>query len=279
MMLKLVAIDMDDTLVRADKTFDQERFQEIYQGFQEKDIILVIASGNPYPRLNEYFSFMNHENLYLAADNGNYLVKGKKLLDENEISHSDLAQAVNFLEANGNFSIVFSDGEQTYSKGINPEYADYIISFNHHLNIISSMAEIRDKKIVKVAVHSDLELSDAKEIVNQLITRFPELDAVTSGGGWLDFYHVGGGKGSAIKKLQEKYQITKEETMVFGDSLNDASMVPHAKYAIAMGNGDQELKDIASHVIGTNEEQAVLEILEKLLKEDTLDFLKAYKKK
>ena len=107
--------------------------------------------------------------------------------------------------------------------------------------------------------------------------RFPNLTAVTSGGGWLDFYHRDGGKGSAIHALQEKYQITHKETMVFGDSLNDASMVQYANYSIVMGNGDEELKKISNYEIGTNEDQAVLEILELLLKERNLSFLNQYK--
>lgn len=276
-MIKLVAIDMDDTLLRKDKSFDKARFEKVYRSLQKEGIILAIASGNPYPRLQEYMSFMEYRDIYFASDNGNYLVKGEELLAENELKHEELIDVVAYLETIGTFSIVFSDGKKTYSKWINSEYTDYIQSFNRHLNIIPHLDELQEKKIVKVAVHSELKLNDAKELVNQLMIRFPNLTAVTSGGGWLDFYHRDGGKGSAIHTLQEKYQITHKETMVFGDSLNDASMVQYANYSIVMGNGDEELKEISNYEIGTNEDQAVLEILELFLKERNLSFLNQYK--
>lgn len=277
--MKLVAIDMDDTLLRTDKSFNRERFTQIYEEFQKREMILTIASGNSYPKLNEYFSYMQHENLYLAADNGNYLVKDGEVLYKNKIRHSDLTQAVNYLEELGTFSIVFSDGQRTYSKWINPENEDYVLSFNKNLTLIDSLDEIKDKEIVKVAVHSDLSLAESKNISDNLIINFENLDAVTSGGGWLDFYRLGGGKGSAIASLQEKYTIHKNQTMVFGDSLNDASMVQYAKYSIAMGNSDLALKEISNYKIGTNQEQAVLTLLEKYLKNNNLDFMRRYKTK
>lgn len=276
-ILKLVGIDMDETLLRTDKTFDQDRFENIYKEFQERGIVLTIASGNSYPKLNEYFSFMNHENLYLASDNGNYLVKGKELLYKNAIAFDDLKRAVKYLNRMDTPSIVFSDGKKTYSEWVNPENEDYVRSFNKNLEKISSIDEIKNKEIVKVAVHSDLPLDEAKKIANGLIENFENLDSVTSGGGWLDFYREGGGKGSAINYLQEKYQISPANTIVFGDSLNDASMVEHAKYSVAMENADVALKEISSYEIGNNNEQAVLDLLEKYLNTDSLSFMEKYK--
>lgn len=277
LIIELVGIDMDETLLRSDKSFDRERFKEIYKEFQKKGIVLVIATGNPYPKLNEYFSYMNHDQLYLASDNGNYLVKGKELLYKNSIDHDNLVKAVNYLEKMDTLSVVFSDGKKTYSKWVNPEYEEYVRSFNKNLEIIHSIEEIKDKAIVKVAVHSDLPLDEAKKLSVTLMEKFENLDSVTSGGGWLDFYRQGGGKGSAIADLQKKYQIQPENTIIFGDSLNDASMVEHAKYSVAMANGDQALKEITNYEIGSNNQQAVLDILENYLAKESIEFMNQYK--
>lgn len=268
---------MDETLLRTDKSFDEERFVEIYEEFKKRDMILAIASGNSYARLDAYFTYMNHDDLYFAADNGNYTVKRGEVLQKNVINSKDLLGAAKLLESLSDFTMVFSDGANVYSTWINPEYEEYVMSFNPNMKLIESLDEIKNKDILKVACHSPLPLDEAKDVSQKLIERFPELDAVTSGGGWMDFYHVGGGKGAAVKALQDKYGITRSETMVFGDSLNDASMAYHSKYSVVMSNGDAELKDIFSYEIGSNNEQAVFDILEEVLKTESTDFMEEYK--
>ena len=78
MELKLIGIDMDDTLLRENKTYDEERFKKVYEELKEQGITTVIASGNSYPRLDEYFSHMNHEDLYFAGIMETILLKKKK---------------------------------------------------------------------------------------------------------------------------------------------------------------------------------------------------------
>lgn len=268
---------MDETLLRADKSFDEERFFEIYEEFKKRNMILAIASGNNYDRLDAYFTYMNHDDLYFAADNGNYTVKRGEVIQKNIINYEELIGAADMLEDLSDFSLIFSDGANVYSTWVNPEYEEYIMFYNQNLQLIDSLDDIKNKDILKVACHSTLSLEEAKEVSVKLVERFPELDAVTSGGGWMDFYHIGGGKGSAIKVLQDRYDITQRQTMVFGDSLNDASMAYHAKYSVVMSNGDEELKNIFSYEIGNNNDQAVFDILEELLKTGTADFMEEYK--
>ena len=112
------------------------------------------------------------------------------------------------------------------------------------------------------------------QIINEL---FPELQAVTSGELWIDIYHKDGGKGSAIQYLQHKYGISSEESMAFGDSLNDETMLKAVEYSIAMGNADPDLVAFCQYQIGTNEEQAVLDVLEQLTSETNLAFMQQYK--
>lgn len=276
-IIKLVAIDMDETLLRTDKSFDKERFLEIYEEFKERDMILAIASGNNYARLDEYFTYINHDDLYFAADNGNYTVKRGEVIRKNIINSRDIFGAAELLGSLSDFTMTFSDGANVYSTWINPEYEEYIMSFNPNMKIIDSLDELKNKDILKVACHSPLSLDEAKAVSQQLSDRFPELDAVTSGGGWMDFYHIGGGKGAAVKALQDKYGITRNETMVFGDSLNDASMAYYAKYSVVVSNGDEELKNIYNYEIGSNNEQAVFDILEEVLKTESTDFMEKYK--
>ena len=61
------------------------------------------------------------------------------------------------------------------------------------------------------------------------------------------------------------YQIQFDECAAFGDQMNDYEMLQEVKYAYAMSNAVQPIKDIAYEVIGSNDEQAVLKKIEDIL--------------
>lgn len=278
MSVKLIAIDMDDTLLRTNKTYEEDRFRKIYDELRQKGVTLVIASGNSYPRLDEYFYHMNHDDLYFAADNGNFIVKKNNVLQRNVMNQSEIIEAAKLLEESGEFSSIYCDGINAYSTGINKEYEDYILSYYGNLKLVNSVDEIPMDEIVKIANHSPYSLEETKKIVELITEKFPSFDSVTSGGGWFDIFDINGGKGSAIQTFQKKYNVSPEETMVLGDSLNDASMTEHAKYSIAMSNADESLKRISNYEIGSNEEQAVIKMLEKYIDTGSLDFIEDYRK-
>lgn len=84
----------------------------------------------------------------------------------------------------------------------------------------------------------------------------------------IDFYDevqlVENSKGHAILMLEKLGMIDIKNTIVVGDSLNDISMFKIGAYSIAMGNGVEELKQIADYVTSPIEEDGFFEAFEKL---------------
>lgn len=72
---------------------------------------------------------------------------------------------------------------------------------------------------------------------------------------WLELCPRAATKANAIRKLQEKCGC--ERLVVFGDTMNDASMFRIADEAYAVGNADDGLKEIATGVLGTNQSDSV----------------------
>ena len=130
---------------------------------------------------------------------------------------------------------------------------------------------------VKCAILSSKSLEETKEVLRQIEEEIKGLTSVTSGDGWLDAYSEDGGKGSAVSWLQEKYNISVDETIAFGDSLNDSSMMEFAKYSVTMKNADDEFKEYCHYEIGSNEDQAVINILEKFVETGNAEFMENYK--
>ena len=76
---------------------------------------------------------------------------------------------------------------------------------------------------------------------------------------WLEICPQNCTKAKTVLKLKEKFGYKK--LVVFGDSLNDISMFEIADESYAVANATDELKKIATHITGSNEEDAVVNVL------------------
>ena len=74
-------------------------------------------------------------------------------------------------------------------------------------------------------------------------------------------------KGNAVKKLCEYLSIPLDKTMAIGNSVNDIEMFKVCKYKIAVANADDEIKNIATELTLSNDEEGVKAILDKLYNE------------
>ena len=84
-----------------------------------------------------------------------------------------------------------------------------------------------------------------------------------SGSTCFDICKVGGHKGQGIKILQDLYNVKFEETMVFGDHMNDLEMMDYAYFSHAMENAEKEVKSRARFIAKTNDENGVIEAIKK----------------
>lgn len=72
-------------------------------------------------------------------------------------------------------------------------------------------------------------------------------------------------KETGVRRVCELLGITMDQVMAVGDNLNDQRLIRAAGLGVAMGNGDDELKQIADVVTETNEEDGVAKAIERYL--------------
>ena len=92
-----------------------------------------------------------------------------------------------------------------------------------------------------------------------------EIDVTTSKPFFLEFMARDVSKGNAITALCKKLDISLEEVIAFGDSLNDQSMLEVVGHAVAMGNASDELKNIADEVTLDNNSNGIPYVLKEIL--------------
>lgn len=85
--------------------------------------------------------------------------------------------------------------------------------------------------------------------------------------GFLEIHSYGTTKALALKKLANEVQA--DRVVVFGDNLNDISMMKVADHSVCVANAFDEVKQIADEQIGTNDEDAVVRWIENDLKQNS----------
>ena len=77
-MTKLIAVDMDGTFLRDDKSYDEEKFAKIYQELEKRNIIFTVASGNQYYQITTFFK--KFPAVVYVAENGALVRIKEKIL-------------------------------------------------------------------------------------------------------------------------------------------------------------------------------------------------------
>ena len=88
---------------------------------------------------------------------------------------------------------------------------------------------------------------------------------MVSGFGAIDLVRTGVNKATGLKDLCERLDADPAGILAFGDGENDMEMLRYAGWGVAMSNAPEVVRNAADEVIGSNEEQAVLDYLEQLL--------------
>jgi hypothetical protein len=117
--------------------------------------------------------------------------------------------------------------------------------------------------IFKIAVyHFDSSEAYIYPIVKHLND---EILLKISGKHWLDISDEKANKGNALKEIQKLLNISKKQTMVFGDYHNDIEMMQEADFSFAMKNAHEDIKKIANFTTESNDDFGVEMVLEKLV--------------
>lgn len=260
-MIKLIASDMDGTLLDENGVIPKEFFKTIKK-LNDKNIKFVVASGRPYLTLLENFKPIS-DSLYYICDNGAYVVENNKLLNVSIIDKKIVHDVIKSLENTPNTSLVLCGVNGTYHLPLNDLHKNEIYKYYIKKNEVKSLYDI-DDDIYKIAV-CDLNISkdNSFKVLNPLFSK--KVTVVVSGKYWVDVNNLNVSKGAALKEIQENDNIKYEETMVFGDFYNDISMLKEAHYSYVMENSNEDMKQYGNFIAPSNREHGVIKVIDEML--------------
>ena len=255
MTIKLIAADMDGTLLDSNKKLSPYLF-DLVKILKEKDVKFAIASGRQYFNLLENFEDIKQDLIYIS-DNGSIVYDNEESIYVNEINKEEIKKALNDVRRRKGIYPILCGVESAYVENDNEVFLENARMYYAKLEIVEDLMDALEKdKICKLAVFDEI---DAENNAFKLLEKYNEKFMVCiSGHNWVDLMNIGVNKGQAIKIIQEKYNISYEETMAFGDYLNDYEMMQSCKYSYAMENAHPKLKEICNYRAKSNDDDGVV---------------------
>jgi len=267
--IKLVAIDLDGTLLTSNKQVTSKTIETLKK-VVEQGVIVVIATGRPLLGLEPVIEGVPRSP-YMLTTNGARVVNmntGEVIL-ERLISHDVVLKIFNILDQYDCVKEIFYDGQgyvaademsriHLYHK--KPEMCDYVRKTRKPIPDILEFIKEKKKSADKAqGIFNNMEI---RQQVWQELNNLGELTLFDSYYYNIEINAKGVEKGSSLKFLAERLGIKQDEVMAIGDGANDFWMIQYAGVGVAMGNSKNRIKEVADVVTVSNDEDGVARVLE-----------------
>lgn len=262
--IKAIVVDMDGTFLKNDKTYDRERFLQLKEMMNQRGMHFVVASGNQYDRLIEYFPDFN-ENLFYIADNGADVRYHGNVIASQTLPQELYPEILAFIASEFETCHMILTGKKGVyaAKTEDPEFLNMVHRFYSQIELID-LAQPIDDELFKLGLNFPEEI--VYEAVAKLQARFgDQVQVVASGFGATDIISLHAGKETGIELMLAFFDLKPEEIAVFGDNYNDLGMFKKTPNRYAPKNAVPEIKALALEIIGSNQAQGVLDKMEELI--------------
>lgn len=259
-MIKLVASDVDGTLVGDGEGKIDKRIVEAIKSLHDKGIHFVVASGRQWISIENVFEEVKDKIFYIS-DNGAYIGVNGRSLFISTMDRKITKDLILDIRKDKDLVAVVADASSYYIEEKNDFLLNWIRKgYRGKVEVVEDLTKIED--VIKVSAYSENICSKA----DYLIDKYSDKLLVSYAGKmWIDCTAKGVSKGNALKKIMEAFDINKNEVMVFGDQGNDVEMFKAAYYSFAVKNAAPVAKEAARFMADSNENLGVLKILKYLL--------------
>ena len=268
-MIKLVAIDMDGTLLNSKKELLEET-KQYFKDFHKKETetLLVLCTGRPETGIRPYLKDLGYleENHYIISQNGANIYEsrtGKRVMD----AFLDSAAIQKWIELGKKHGISVMGAGVDYYYCFDQEPTEWM-EFDVKL-VSGKLKRIPTKESLNTDFYKILLMGDEEQL-NEFETFIPqewrdEFYVVRSQKYLVEVLTKGVNKAFGLEKLAQKLNIEPSEIAAIGDAANDVEMLEYAGLAIAMGNASEEVKAISDIVTDTNENNGVIKAIDQLI--------------
>ncbi|NFO63541.1 HAD family phosphatase [Clostridium botulinum] len=293
-MIKLIASDIDGTLLDNDHDIDVETVEAIRKA-EEAGIIFTISTGREYDSVKGILDKHNIRCQCILSNGAEYRDEEGNILEVININEEYAKQIIKILDENKLPARIFTD-KGVFTTSTREEALQEVVfrtlTFNPNLTedeakkmaekegFFTSLKYIDDvEKFFEdgievrkfVAFHKDVELIDK---IKKTVGKLEGLAISSSFDDNIEITDLNAQKGIILEQVAKKMAIDIKEVMILGDSFNDYSMFEIFEESVAMKNAIPEVKEIAKYITDSNGNLGVAKAIYNVLNNEMNNMIK-----
>ncbi|MDP2892491.1 MAG: Cof-type HAD-IIB family hydrolase [Bacillota bacterium] len=261
MKIKLLALDLDDTLLDQDAKITP-RAERAVKNAAKQGVKVVLATGRHFDCVKIYAAQLGLDAPVITQGGSEIFGMDGKRLYACFLSPRQAREIIAFALEEGVHYQTYTDDGFCYER--ENEYTRQYHEFNGLKGI--EVPNLRDTEVHTPKVL----LIEKPEKVTELMTKAKQrfgrkYNITTSKPIYLEFNRVGASKGAAVEYIAKMYGFSRENVMAIGDGLIDMSMILFAGFGVAMANASEAVRTTADYVARSNRDDGAARAIEQFI--------------
>ncbi|MDD3026607.1 MAG: Cof-type HAD-IIB family hydrolase [Erysipelotrichaceae bacterium] len=268
-MYKIIACDLDETLLSTDRSVSQGNIEAIKKA-RELGVKFVLATGRGFKTVQGTLKELGLDNVkdeYVISFNGGAITENynNRLLSFNGITFEfarelfnrglDYDVCIHVYSKDVVYGYNMCDDEIAYLKG----RMDFVEIKEDNIDFL------KDEEIAKV-LYMNKDINYLNKIEEELADITHEADVSYSSNRYIEFNRKGVNKGAGLRTLAKLLGVAIEDTMAIGDNLNDLAMIKDAGLGVGVANVVTKMKDDCEYITeADHNHDAIKEVIEKFI--------------
>ena len=268
-MVKLLAIDMDGTLLSDKKHIAEEQKRAIKEAINA-GVHVVLCTGRPLIGVLPFYEELALEDRkgYAIVNNGCAIhnTEDWSIVDCEMLPKEELEYLYSFSEEFEEVNFTLYDDNKNLCIGKPNKYTEKDGAF-----VFTKVKEVSMEEILngEYKIYKTMYVGEPSKI-DEIQEKYGEklcekYNGIRSQVSIYETMPYNADKSSAVKRLAERLGIDREEVMAMGDGNNDVEMLKYAGVSVAMGNSTEDALKAAKFVTDTNENDGVAKAIDKYI--------------
>jgi len=265
-MIKLLAIDLDGTLMNSKKQISKANVEAIHRARQQGLHVVLVSARSPFG-MSPSLQTLGLDEI-LIAYNGAYALDlpSQKVLIDQPLAREDAHALVHTFRRHDLYAGYYA-ADEWYVEKVCAEMDWEAQSLKRQPEVVEDLTA-RDLPVPHKIILIDLEesgrlhacLKDIREELSHINAHFSSPRS-------LEINHERATKARALEIIADMLELQAQEVAAIGDGENDVSMLGYAGMGVAMGNAPSHVQAAADLTVGSNDQdgvaQAIAHILQK----------------
>jgi len=265
MRFKLIALDLDETLLNSRQEISPRNRQAIRQAM-DRGVTVTFNTGRMFPSALPYARELGLTAPLITYQGAMIKTAAGDLLCHRPVPLPLAAEVIQAAETTGLQAYVYCQ-DRLLVREITPEVEEYQAMYRVDALAVGDIGAYLQEDPTKVLLYGPEE--ERREILwPVLYGQFGQrLHITRSKPCYFEFTHPAASKGQGLETLAAHLGVKREEILAFGDSHNDLDFFQSAGCGVAMGNAWEELKALADLVTDDHDADGVAKAIERLVLE------------